>query len=164
MKRDPLERGAGDVGLVGAASEPGDRAARVRVPVGCTQAGEGWHEVHATVVGYAPGQPLDLGRRLDDAQFVAQPLCHGTGDEHAAFKRILSLVANFPCDRTEQFVAGRHRLVAGVHEHEAAGAVGVFHHAGLVAALAKESGVLVAGNARDGDRLAKRPGLGVRLA
>ncbi|SVB69358.1 uncharacterized protein METZ01_LOCUS222212, partial [marine metagenome] len=42
-----------------------------------------------------------------------------------------------------------------MHQHEAAGAVRVFHHAGARAALAEEGGLLVARDAGDGDGFAK---------
>ena len=53
---------------------------------------------------------------------------------------------------------------AGVQQHEAAGAVGVFGFAGVEAGLADEGGLLVAEAAADGDRVAEgavRAGLAV---
>ena len=50
--------------------------ARVVAPVGREQAGERRHEVHAAVVGHGARELLDLGRALDQAEVVAQPL-HG---------------------------------------------------------------------------------------
>jgi hypothetical protein len=42
-------------------------------------------------------------------------------------------------------------MVAGVHQHEAACAVGVFHHARSKAGLAKEGALLVSSNAANRD-------------
>ena len=49
-------------------------------------------------------------------------------------------------------------LVAGVQQHEAAGAVGVLRHAGAVAGLAEHRRLLVAGDAADDERLAEDAG------
>ena len=52
------------------------------------------------------------------------------------------------------------RRVAGVHQHEAAGAIGILDHAAAVAGLAEGGGLLVAGDARDRDRTAEPGGVG----
>ena len=75
----------------------------------------------------------DIGGVLDDgAQPIAQPLHHGAGDEDAAFAvRRLVLPSTGPCATRvvrRLFFEGHPPLVAGVHQHEAAGAVGVLHH------------------------------------
>ena len=53
--------------------------------------------------------------------------------------------------------------MAAVHQHEAARAVGVFHHARLGAELPEESSLLVAGNARDGYFMGEDSRLGVGI-
>ena len=58
----------------------------------------------------------------------------------------------------------RHRIGAGVHEQEAAGAVGRLRLPGLVAALAEQCRLLVAGDARDRDARAEQLRLPHRLA
>jgi hypothetical protein len=47
----------------------------------------------------------------------------------------------------------------GVHQHEAAGAVGVLHHARLEAGLAKQGALLVACHATNGDGMAQQVGV-----
>jgi hypothetical protein len=47
-------------------------------------------------------------------------------------------------------------LLAGVHQHEAAGAVGVLGQPGLEAGLAEQRALLVAGDAGDRDRRAEQ--------
>ncbi|OIQ78337.1 hypothetical protein GALL_399530 [mine drainage metagenome] len=56
-----------------------------------------------------------------------------------------------------------HDLAAGVHQHEAAGAVGVLDHARLPAGLAEGRRLLVAGDAGDGHGLAQPLGLAVAI-
>ena len=60
--------------------------------------------------------------------------------------------ADPPGDGGEQVVLRGDRLRAGVHEHEAAGAVGVLHHAGAGAGLPEQRGLLVARDAGDRNR------------
>ncbi len=61
----------------------------------------------------------------------------------------------------EQAVARRDRLRTGVHQQEAAGAVGVLRHARLEAALPEGRRLLVAGDAGDRDRGAEQLGIGL---
>ena len=125
------------------------------------QARKGRHEIDAAIVLHALGQSFDLGRGLDDAEPVAQPLNRRAGDEHAAFKRVFRAAVDLPGDRCKQIVLRWNRLLARVHEHEAAGAVGVLHHARIGAHLTEERGLLIAGDARDGNAAAEQAGLAV---
>ncbi len=87
-------------------------------------------------------------------QLIAQPLHHRAADEDAAFEREL-LFAHLGAGGRDQAVLRLHDLIAGMQQHEAAGAVGVLRHAGLVAGLAEERRLLVAGDAADDQRLAE---------
>ena len=132
---------------VRAAREADDGAARCRIPLRRAEAGEGRHEVDVAGVGHAGGQRLDVGGALDDAEAVAQPLHRGAAHEHAAFERVL---AGRRGARPPSSAGGGARpaaCVAGVHQHEAAGAVGVLGHARREAGLAEQRRLLVAGDA-----------------
>ena len=94
---------------------------------------------------------LDVGRLADDAQPVAQPLHHRAADEDAAFERVHRLAAELPGDGREQPVARRDRPLAGVLQHEAAGAVGVLRQPRRHAHLAEQRRLLIAGDAGDRD-------------
>ena len=129
-----------------------DRAPGVGVPPRAAESGEGGHQVGAARVGDRVGQGTDLGRRGDKAELVAQPLHRGPGDEDGALR---GRRPPWP-GRCERPGHGReqagHRLGAGgahVHEHEAAGPVGVLGHARPEAGLAEEGGLLVAGDPAD---------------
>ena len=120
------------------------------------------HHEHVVGVGDAGGQRLDLFRALDDAQPVAQPLHRRAGHEHAAFQHVRRFpgagragIWQAPAHGGQQVVGRAHRLVANVHQHEAAGAVGVLGHAGREAGLAEGSVLLVASHAGDGDGAAQ---------
>ena len=127
------------------------------------EAGEGGDEIDAAGVGDLRGERLDIARGLDDAEAVAQPLHDRARDEDAAFQRVFRAVADAPRDRREQIVLRGDGLGAGVHQHEAAGAVGVLHHAGPRASLAEERRLLVARDARDGNRRAEMRCLAIDL-
>jgi hypothetical protein len=147
------------VGQRGAAREARDGAARVGLPVGRAQAGEGGHHHHAARVGHAFGERLDLAAAGDGAQAVAQPLHHGAADKHAAFDaRIRAAGRAVRCAGGEQAVAAGLEGLARVHEHEAARAVGVLGHAGAEAGLAEQRALLVARHAANADGVAQQIG------
>ena len=135
---------------VRSAGEADDSPARVRVPVRSAQAGKGRHEIHAAGIGNAGGELLDVDRFADEAQAVAQPLHYRAAGEDAPFQREL-LRTRLRRASGDQAALGRDRLAAGVQKQEAPGAVGVLRHARLVAGLAEERRLLVAGDSGDGD-------------
>ncbi len=147
-----LHHRACQVGSRGAAGDAEDGAARIRVPPGRAEPGEGRHDHDATAVGHRRGERAGLGSRVDDAETVAQPLHGRTGDEDRALERVRdAAVGQLPRHRGEQALRRRGAPIAHVHEHEAAGAVGVLRHAGREARLAEQGGLLVAGHAAHGD-------------
>ena len=85
---------------------------------------------------------------------------HGAGDEDRAFERVGGLAVELVGDGGEQAVLAGDEGVAGVQQREAAGAVGGFEHAGFEAGLADGGGLLVAGDAEDGDFAAEEVGAG----
>ena len=90
------------------------------------------------------------GALLDHAEVVAEPLHEGAGDGDGALEGVHGrLVADLVAQGGEQAALGRDDLLARVHEHEAAGAVGVLRLAGGEARLAEEGRLLVAQVARD---------------
>ena len=147
-----------------AARQADDRAARVGLPVRRAQAGEGRHEHHAAAVGHALGELLHLAAALDRLQAVAQPLHHRPADEDAAFERELGRRRRLRGAGRDQAVRAGLEPRAGVHQHEAAGAVGVLRQPGLEARLAEQRALLVAGDATDRQRRAEpaRPSRGRR--
>ncbi|MCY1431575.1 hypothetical protein D9M71_475470 [compost metagenome] len=96
----------------------------------------------------------------DQLDAVAQPLHRGAGDEDAAFHRVAHLAVEPIADGGQQAVARGHGPVAGVLDHEAAGAVGAFHHARLKTGLADQRRLLVAGHAAHRDAGAEQRGVG----
>ena len=84
-----------------------------------------------------------------DAQSVAQPLHRGAGDEDRRLERVRGCARRIAPDGGENARRRRRALIAGVQEHERAGAVGVLSHPGRPAPLAEERRLLVAGHAAD---------------
>ena len=148
---DGFQRGPHDVRPPGAPGEAHDGAAAVHVPVGRAQAGEGGHEVHVAVVADLRGHALGLGGAGHQAHLVPEPLHHRAAHEHAALQRVAGLAVDAPGHGGDQVLHGLHRRLARVHQHEAAGAVGVLAHARFKAALAEQRRVLVARHGGDGD-------------
>ena len=73
----------------------------------------------------------DVGGGAQKAEFIAQPLHRGSGDEDAAFDGEARGGIELPAARVvEQPVPRVRPDCAGVMQHEAAGAVGVLGQAG----------------------------------
>ncbi len=158
MQRNGLQCSAGQVRLAGAARQAHQRATRMAVPVRCAQAGEGRHQIAVAGVGHAGGQWLNLVGRAHQLQAVAQPLHGGAAHEDASLQTVGGAAPSLgalPAHGGEQLVVAGDRRGAGVHQHEAAGAVGVFGHAGRKTALAERGGLLVAGQAGNRNGLAQ---------
>ncbi len=153
--------------LAGAAGQPEHRTAHIAAPIGRTEADERRHQVGAATVGHLRGQCLAVTGAFDHAQPVAQPLHHRAGDEDRTFQCVLHPPVQAPGHGGQQAIARAHRLRTGVHQHEAAGAIGVLDHARLEAGLAEQCGLLVTGNAGDRNRVVEeelRPGMRVHGA
>ena len=148
---DALQRGAHDVLLAGAARDAEQRAARIGVPVGGAQADERRDEVHPARVRHGAGEDLRFRRGGQDAQLVAKPLHHRAADEHRSLQRVLQAVAEVPCHRGEEPVAGGHGVPSRGQEAEAPRAVGHLHHPRLEARLSQQGGLLVAQHTAHGD-------------
>ena len=65
-------------------------------------------------------------------------------------RRVFVAPIDAPGGCGQQPVARMHRLVAGMHQHKATGAVSILHHAGPDAALAEQRRLLIAADACDG--------------
>ena len=152
-----------DVGDGGASRQAHDGTAGIGVPVRGPQAREGRHKHHTTGVGHALRQTLHLAAGLNGMQAISQPLHHSAADEDAAFQGILRLKP--PLGRTcgQQTVGTGLGLRAGVHEHEAPGAIGVFGQARLEARLSKQRTLLVTRDATNGDLIAQPLSLGASV-
>ena len=90
------------------------------------------------------GERLGLGRVVDDAEPVAQPLHGRAGDEDAPSRQYVTLPLECPSRSSSAGRSCEHGVLAGVHQHEAAGAVGVLRHARREAGLAEGGRLLVA--------------------
>ena len=157
---DRLEHRARDLWQPAIGGQAAQHPARVRRPVRRAEPAKGRDEIHALARIGPRRYRLRLGRGLDRAEPVAQPLDGGAGDEDAAFERVGGLAAKLVRDRRQQAVTRGGRLRAGMQERERAGAIGRFDHAGAKAGLPDQRRLLVAGHRGDRDRIAKQFGQG----
>ena len=144
---DALQRCPSEVACSGAASESKDRAARVGIPMGRSQSHEGRDEKYTAVVRHRVRQRFDFMGSSNHPQSVAQPLDDRAAHKDAAFEGILGYIFDFPGNRSNQPIGGRHRASTSVLQHETSGAVGIFRQAGMGASLAKQRRLLIPGNA-----------------
>ena len=150
--------------LGGAAGNAQNGTPGVHIPVGRAQTGKGWHDVHAAVVRHLLGIILGIAAVLNEVHPVPDPLDDCAAHKDGAFQRILHLAVKADGDGGDQTVLALVDLVAGVHQQETAGAVGVFHVAGLKAALPEQRSLLVARNTGHRHLYAAQVGVTVNLA
>ncbi len=148
--------------LVDAPGQADNHAARVLVPVRGAQTGERGDHIASVGVLHFVRHVFGIGRAVNQAQLVAQPLKRSARYKDGAFQRIVDLAPQAPCDGRDQAVLGEDRLLPGVHQHEATGAVGVLRLARRKAGLPEQSRLLVPGRARNRNRSAEDGG--VRLS
>ena len=86
--RHGLDDGPGNVRLRRTAGDPHDRASRIGIPPRAAEPCERGDHIDTTAIGSAGRQGPDLGRGLDQAQAVAQPLDCRARDENGALQRI----------------------------------------------------------------------------
>ena len=140
------------VRAAGAATESGDRSARVAAPEGRAEPGEGRHE--GAPRRCRPRSMASASSSLDavdEAHLVAQPLHGGTGDEGRALdaRRTSVRARRGPTRRSSRVRRTTPGAsCAGVGEDEGAGAVGGLDDARLEAGLTEECRLLVAEHRR----------------
>ncbi len=116
---------------------------------------EGRHHVDTVGRFDRPGEFCGLGGVVDESH-VFEPLDSRAGDEDRALKRVLDGFARaLEAHGGQQAVFAHDGLVAGVHEHERASAVGVLRVASVETGLTEQRGLLVPERARDGNLRSK---------
>ena len=147
MIGDGFQGGADNLRAAAAPRQADDGAAGVLIPIGRAQADKGRHNIDVIAAIDAGGDGFAFGGRVNQPQFIAQPLHGRPRREDAAFQRVLrGLFAHLPGDGRQQIVGRGLRRFPRIHQHKAASAVGVFGHAGLIGRLAKGRRLLVAGH------------------
>src|SRR5690606_28949313 len=120
-------------------------------PVRGEQPAERRHEVAVAVVLHAPGQLLDLRRRVDDPYVVPQPLDEAARHSDGPLEGVHSRgVTDLVADGREQPVVAQNLLRSGVEEQEVARAIGVLRLAGAQARLTEGGRLLVTEDSRNG--------------
>ena len=122
--------------------------------VGRAQAGVSRHNVAAGGIRHLLGILLALGGVGHHAQLIPQLLNSRASHKDAALQGVLHVILVAHADGGHQAVFTLHNLAAGVHQQEAAGAVGVLHLAGLKAALAEQGALMVPCRTGNGDKSA----------
>ena len=131
----------------------------MRVPPGSTKTGKGRHQIDTTGGTGTSCQRFGFAGITDQIKAVAQPLDGCTSHEDGALQRIGGFAVEPVTHRREQAIMGLHCLT-GIHHHEAAGAIGAFHHARLKTGLPYQRRLLVPGNAGHRHRGAQQLGAG----
>ena len=136
----------------------------VLIPMRSAKTGEGRNHVAAVGILHFFRHILGILCRIDQPQLIPQPLNRSTCHKHGAFQCIINFSFHPPGNGSDQTVLALVDLVAGVHQQKTAGAVGVFHIAGLKAALPEQRGLLVACNTGHRHVHALNVGVAVHLA
>jgi len=151
LKGDPLEGCTSDVATVRAAGEPEQSAASVGAPMRRTESRMGRDEHDASTIGDAQGEILDLGRRRDESQLIAEPLHDRSGHERGALEAIRGGLVELPSYGCQQSVGRRDDAIGGVEHDERARAIRALRLPGRKTTLTEECGLLVAQDPVDRD-------------
>ena len=143
--------------LGGGEGETKDGTLHLTVPPRCAKSAESGHNVDATVVRHAGGKGLHVLWLVHELQLVAHPLQRCSGAVDVALEAIPCLSKGREAHAGDQSLGGRQRLLADVHHHAAARAVGHLARTGLEAHLTDKGTVRVAQDASDGDALREEP-------
>ena len=144
--------------FVDAPGQAHNGAPGVLIPVGRAQTREGGHHIAAVGIRHLSGHILGILGGIDEFHLIPQPLDGGTRHEDGALQGVLHLAVQAPGDGGDQTVFAEHGGFAGIHQQEAAGAVGVLGLAGTEAGLSEEGGLLIPGGAGDGNGRAEKLG------
>ena len=146
------------MGFRGAPGDSDDGSPGIGIPVGRAEADQGRNKVDAAGVLHGTGQGFCFRRILNNLQAVAQPLDRSADNKLDTF----NFVEDFAIDPNKagggQAVEG-HRPVTGAEGEDAGGPVGHLAHSLFKAGLAKETALLVANIAGNGDGGAKEVGI-----
>ena len=145
---------------VNTARQADNRTARILVPMRRTQAYKGRNHIAAVGIGHRFRHSFGFGSIANKAQLITQPLDSSAGNENRAFQRILYLAVYTPSDSCNKTVFAVNRLFAGIHQHKAARAIGIFCFAGYKAGLSEKCALLIACSAGDRNRCLKQLGIG----
>ena len=139
------------------AGQTDNNTAGILIPVGGSQTGKGRYHVDAVGIRHRQAQLLRLGCCFNKAQFISQPLNSRTGDENTSFQRVADRFSvQTGGDGCQKPVLRDYRFVSGIHQKEAAGAIGVLRITGVKTALAEERRLLIAGSSGNRNTVADR--------
>lgn len=130
-----FQRGTRAMILARTSRQPQNRAMQVTAPIASIEACKSRNKLDPFAELVAFGTNLRIAHVLMHQQAVAQSLDNRSRDKDAACERVLDYAIDVPCGRREQPMLRRHRLVARIHEHEAAGTAGGLRHTRLEASL-----------------------------
>ena len=145
---------------VNTARQADNRTARILVPMRRTQSDKSRNHIAAVGIGHRFRHSLGFGSIANQSQLITQPLDSSTGNENGAFKRIFHLAVHAPGDSCNKTVFAVNRLFAGIHQHKAARAIGIFCFAGCKAGLSEQRTLLITCSAGDRNRCLKQLGIG----
>ena len=107
--------------------DAGDGSPGILIPVRRAQTGKGGNYIAAVRIRNFGCHVFGVSSRVDKAHFVTEPLDGSSGNKHRPFQRVVHLAARAAGDGGQQTVGGGDRFFTGVHQHKAAGAIGIFH-------------------------------------
>jgi hypothetical protein len=143
LQRNTLNCGPRNMPGRGPAGYSYNCSASIRVPMRRTKSSERRYNVNAAIVSNRPCKCFNFRRRFDDSEPIAKPRNDGAADKHSTFERVLKPAIHLPGHCGKQPILRVDRFAAGVHQHEAAGAIRVFREARLETRLSEERRLLI---------------------
>ena len=123
----------------------------ILIPVRCTQACKCRYHITAVGIRYFLSHVLRIRGRIDDLQFIPQPLNRSSRYKNRTLQCIIHFSIQAPCNGSNQSIIGKYRFFACIHQHETAGSIRIFCLTGLETGLPEQCRLLVPCRTCDGD-------------
>ena len=107
--------------------DAGDGSPGILIPVRRAQTGKGGNYIAAVRIRNFGCHVFGVSSRVDKAHFVTEPLDGSSGNKNRTFQGIGYFAVHAPGNGGYQAIFGKDRCISCIHQHKAAGAIGIFH-------------------------------------
>ena len=138
-----LQGSPDNVAFIYSSGQSYNSSSGILIPIRRSQSGKCRHYITAVGIFYLPGHILRVFCRVNEPQLISEPLDHSSCHENRAFQCIGNLPVQSPGNGSNQPVFRKYRLLACIHQKEAACTISILCVSFFETSLSKKSGLLV---------------------